>query len=259
MLPKLLPYLLLSLAAHAGSVQTNVQVCGVTTIYERFGEQELAILGFSDSGVVDQFFKIKGYLNIEESPSSSNGDKASAISDFISITTLNGVKLCARGNLETSEHNENTTYFLAPRWFKLDEQNAGNLLLPSQLPGAYVVQTATNPGFALAATTAPETGLRFEFVGMASYLVSMLGSGACAALDRATANGTLLSFVPKRLDRGALAGDVVVACDPTSSTAANTIALHFEFRRSEKGGPITGLMRVEYPATNTHFQAKIRN
>lgn len=228
--------------AVAGTVETNVRICGVATPYQRYGEPALGIFGNTSTGVKDQFFRIKGILSIESNVDRPKGERADAIVDFSTAVQLRGVRLCVRGNLETIQKTDKVYYYVSPKIFQLSEK-VDDFLSPSQLPNTYSLPLPSAPTLSLSTIEDPDLGRRYFFPELPDLLRSMLGA-PCTAIDAWLDAPSELSLTFVRREKTLLTADATAICN----TAEDIINLHFEFRRTTIGD-IVGVIHVERDAT----------
>lgn len=238
----------LSSLALAGPVETNVRICGISSPYQRMGEQALGIFGSSSTGIKDQFFRVKGHLGIEEDLRNRSLSRADAIADFLTAVSFRGIRICVRANMETIERGGSTYYFASAKAFELLEQDPVPLR-PSELSGLYQAPIAAAGGLTLASFSDAETGRRFYFQGLAEFLKSMLGA-PCHGIDRALEQPQLLSFTLSYKATNLLATDVVLECGALNHGDLTTI--HIEFLRQQNGA-IHSIITVDRQATATNF------
>ncbi len=248
--PLLLLALLCTVSARAGTVETNVRICGKADPYQRYGELAPGLFGYSTTGLQDQFYRFKGSLGIESNTDAPELSKYDAIADFVAATELRGTKMCVRGNLETVERGGSVYYYMTPKTYQILEKSNVNLN-PSQLPGNYLQQLPSAPTLTLRSIDDVETGRRFVFNELPTILRSLLGA-PCGIIDKAINEPVNFSLIFRHKDeRMVLAADALQECGPN-----DPLKLHVELRKTTIDN-IDGSITVERPANGTKIFLEI--
>ncbi|MBI3557914.1 MAG: hypothetical protein HY074_16755 [Deltaproteobacteria bacterium] len=247
--------LLLSLAllspvfAVAGTVETNVRICGNTEPYQRYGESAAGLFGSSSTGLQDQLFRFKGFLGVEGNADAPELSKNDSIADFISATELPAVKMCVRGNLETVERAGAVSYYMSPKSYQILEKSE-EYLGPSQISGNYAQRLPSAPTLALQAIDDAEFGRRFMFAELPAILRSLLGA-PCSIIDKAIAEPANFSLIFHHKQATVLFADALQECGPN-----DPLKLHVELRKSSDVNMV-GIVTVERPANSTMISLEI--
>ena len=232
--------ILSTISAQAGTVESNVRICGKADPYQRYGEAAPGLFGNSSTGIQDQFFRFKGYVGIESNTDAPDTTRNDAIADFMTATELRGTKMCVRGNLETVERNGSVSYFMSPKSYQIQEKTE-DYLNPSQMPGIYSQRNPTAPVLSLHAIDDAETGRRFVFSELAVIVRSQLAA-PCAAIEKAIADPGNFSLIFHRKERAVLTADALQECGPNDA-----LKLRVELRKGSVD-KIDGVITVERPA-----------
>lgn len=236
----------------AGTVELNVQVCGISSPYVAYGETTYAIAGESSTGLKKEFFRIKGYLNLEENLGDSKQSRQEATLEFISSLQIKGIHLCVRGNLETRRREEKTLYYLYPRKFQILEA-PGLYLKASQLRGVYSLETASPENFSLISLPDSERGRTFFVFELVSILRKLLEQ-PCDGLEQKAATLNELNFTLLRAQKNTLTASLNLKCSDGDSLR---ILIEFDQLAGKKDA-IEGLFSIERPTKSWSLSLPIK-
>ena len=218
-----LVFIFAGLEAFAGPVIQNARVCGATVPYSAYGEPARGLYGTSNTPLKDQFFRVRGYLNIDSSLAKPGLPKSKAIADFLSAHEIKGVTMCIKGSVETVQRDLLYSYYLTPRSFQITEK-AGNMLHPSDLPGEYEKKNVGR----ISLRSAEDNGTRrFESPDMAEVLFEDPPLNCPDLRSRIQKGESTLPVRLNRLDKLTLAGDTLISC--RSDRADEVIRVRADF------------------------------
>lgn len=240
-----------TVAAHAGVVQSNMRVCGTTTHYREFGADAPAIRGSNGLELEDEVFRIKGFATL---------DRTSNVAEFLSAVEIEGVWICANGELETVSKREKFVYNFYPRSFELLETK-DSYLSPNDVVGFYSgVSAYRGKKYAATLWVSERTDLLFETRVFAQSVVNLATSTFQIYCPWSNTSDPLLpekasGFRLCRVDKDSLATTITMNCD-----AQTKMKLSMSFMRTAQAGraPSVNLHIVlEHPAKGRVLQVDL--